>query len=300
MTEEKVNSLRAVGTTSINWKYTKRRLTISDLTGFVLLTNKRDIRKGNVTKLKNLLVSGKHFETPLLCNAKDEQLRLIDGNHRLLALERFFADYPNRAVEVGICYYEDLTEDEEKEMFTSWNLGTRQTFTDFVTQYWDNIWIAPKLHKPAFPCNIRPAWTNSAMEYKQLIYPFLCARHAAKKEGWLSCLKAMDFVQMSMELEKADLVLLHQFMEEYIDLFGKPDKTNTMYRKSVFMCIAHIWFNNYELITPEVMKKRLKKLLGTERAIFWGTQGAARTHLVQCRRDFVEILNSGLKTPIFF
>jgi len=299
MTEEESN-LRVIGTSTKGWKYKTMILHKGNINkDFVVLLNRRDIRKGNVSKLNGVLLKGEHFETPLVANRLNNKWRLIDGNHRYEAIKRLLERYPKRKVEIGVCYYENLTEDEEKMVFTKWNLGAKQSLSDFLKQYWQDIRITKKLKKPFFPWEISHKWGQGltpAMEFKQLIGPYL-----VKDSDGDSVIThpgpAMNFIEASQELGDSDLKVLKQFMEEYMDTFGNPDKRNPMYRGCPFIVAMRIWLKNYGKINPAAMKKRLRKLQGHERAMFWSTQGASRTNMIQCLRDFLEVINRGLRLP---
>jgi len=292
---EEGNKLRAIGVNTVGWKYAKEYVDANNVhKDFVVLLNRREIRKGNVNKLRKLLVNGEHFETPFVCNKKNGKWRLIDGNHRHEAIMDFLDEFPKRRVEVGICYYEGLNEDEEKQIFTKWNLGTKQNLNDFIQQYWTDIPITKKLSKPNFPVNIRPRWSGAAMELKQLLGPYIVRNSTGEHASIMHRRSAMDFIEKSQELGDKDARVLKQFMNEFVSIFGFPDRANPMYRASPFVVTMRIWLQNYQNVPPTKMKKRLSKLRGSERAIFWSTQGASRTNVVQALRDFHEVVNKGI------
>ena len=116
-----------------DWVYEKEELDKkSVIDKFVILSNRRDLRNAKVKKLLALLNRSQHFDTPLMVNFKDGKYRLLDGNHLIEAIKRFIKDNDEKRVVVGICKYKDLDAEQEREMFTKWNLGTKQNASDFI------------------------------------------------------------------------------------------------------------------------------------------------------------------------
>jgi len=282
--------LRANGTTNIDWKYAHTLVDIDNIDDFVLLTNRRDIRHSNVNKLYRLLAIGQHFETPLVCNKIGKKQRLIDGNHRIESVKKFLAEYPQRKVELGICFYENLTEEEERKKYTTWNLGTKQNTNDFIRQYWDVMPITKKLNKPWFPCNVRHIWATGAIEFKQLISPYL-ARNTLTQIVYRN--PAIEFIRHAQDLTISDANVLKEFMREFILMYGEPDKKNMMYTPMTFSVIENIWLKNCERMPPDKLMKKLLKLRGHEKVIYWNTNSAGHITLDLCKRDFMAVLNAG-------
>lgn len=294
-TKTEENKLRAVGTSHLDWKYTVLVLGKDNIEDLETLDNRRMLRNSNVNKLRRLLEKGQHFETPFVCNKAKNKFRLLDGNHRHEAIKRFLENYPGRRVEVAICYYEGLDEEEEKLIYTLWNLGTKQTTNDFVKQYWDEIPIATLLNSPSFPWNVGPYPTPNGLEFKQIVGPYLI-RNSTEVVYRSS---ASDFIEKSKQLGNADFGVLKEFAKEYTEVFGKPEKINVMYKPLNFASMMKIWLKNRELVTPEKMRKRMARARGCERAMFWSTQSNNANNSEQCHKDLLVVTNKGTSKEIF-
>lgn len=131
-------------------------------------------------------------------------------------------------------------------------------------------------------------WTTSAMEFKQLVSPYL-SKQRQDTVGYMGT--AIDFIETCQDLREVDLREIKQFLSEYIEMFGNPDKKSYMYGACTFSCIAHIWYNNKTRFSPSVIKNRMLKLRGHPRAVFYADVGASRTNTLACRREFIDILN---------
>jgi len=289
-TETEIERIRAMGTTWQKWKYTTMIMGKDEIENLEPLDCKRQVRSSNVSKLRRLLEAGKHFETPFVCNKVGKKWRLLDGNHRFEALRQFFDKFPARRVQVAVCYYEDLDADEERNIFTIWNLGTKQTTNDFVKLHWDEIPITKLMKKPSFPWNVSPYPSPNTIEFKLLTAPYLVkdSQYDYRFHG-----SAHDFIEAAKLLGKDDLPVLKQFLQEYIELFGQPEKGNIMYRPCNFIATMRIWLNNRTQVTPDKMKKRLSKLRNCERSVYWSGQSNNTDSVRQCFKDFLEVVNKG-------
>ena len=103
-------------TNKLKTKQTRLILGKRDISIFEKLPNRRDLRKSTIKKLRLLLEQGNHFDTPLMANRKEGRFRLLDGNHRLEAIELYLTKHPNREVEISLFYYEGLGLEEEREI----------------------------------------------------------------------------------------------------------------------------------------------------------------------------------------
>jgi len=298
MTEEKENKLRSTGTNLLGYTTRRYRIGKDELKEFDQLSNTREIRKSNVNKLRTILKKGLHFETPLMCNKKGSKLRLLDGNHRFLAIQEFLEEYPQRKVEVILCIYENLTAEEEKKEYTKWNLGTKQSTNDFVKQYWNEIPITKFLTNGNFPCGVQPYKYGANLEFKQLLSPYL----AWKSKGTTTIMQASgatSFIEQTQELVKQDVNVLGEFMNDFVEVFGIPDCKNLHYKRVVFSAIMNIWLKNYDNNNSNVMRRRLLKIRNCERVMYWGQTGFGRENANFCRENLLQQINKGYVKNLF-
>lgn len=290
--------MRKDGVNKLTAKYSKTTLRKGDIEkNFTKLMNRRDIRNAIVSKLFRLLEQDGHFETPLMTNVVNGKQRLLDGNHRIEAIERYLTKYPQRKVEINIFYYEKLSEEEEKEIYTKWNLGTKQTTNDFVKQYWNSIPIAKMFDNMNFPFGVSHIWTAKAMEFKTLVGAYLTKNTPTFQGGFQG--SAIKFIEKAKELDVKDFKVLSTFMKEYIEIFGVPNKRNAHYKQSVFYSLMRIWNDNSTIVGYETMRNALIRLRGHERVIYYSSLGGTREICVQCRKDLLDVMNGRRKNKIF-
>lgn len=290
--------MRETGVNKVVFRYCKIRVNKENIsTKFQKLSNRRDIRNGTVNSLLKVLRNGKHFETPLVCNRINNTFRLLDGNHRLEAIEKYFSLFPRRKVELFVFYYEDLSEDEEKAIYTKWNLGSKQSTNDFVKQYWEDIPIAKLFEKNGFPYPVKHCWSAKAMEFKLLVGGYLSKNNEKFSGGFRS--GAIKFIEEAKNLDISDYNVIKQFLKEYISVFGLPNRKNMYYKLSLFYSIIRIWLDNKDKVNPDRMHKAFVKLRGHERILYYHTVGGSREVTIQCHIDLLNVLNGKRKRGLF-
>ena len=288
-TQETVEELRENGVNHLEVKTKNVTLTKDNLDDFVILDNRRDIKAGVKNKLKRLLMNGEHFETPMMCSLRRGKFRILDGNHRREALKEFFDKYPNRKVEVIIHYYEGLTDEEEKEKYTKWNLGTKQSVNDMVKQYWVDIEIIGMMEE-SFPCTVSHRWGTATIEFKTLVASYLTRDTEAIAEN---C-SADAFIDKVKDLSAEDYRVLKAFMTDYVSVFGQPDKDSTFYKQVIFWNMFRIWYDNKSRFTMPVMLARWKKqLVGDATVKEYTKLGGGTTNLQLVHGVILARLNAG-------
>jgi hypothetical protein len=268
----------------------KRVIGKAELNDFVLLSNRRDIRGGVVNKLARLLKSGGHFESPFVTNRiNDHKERLIDGNHRYEAIKQVIDENPNFKVEVIIVYYEDLNPQEERQLYTTWNSGTKQNTNDFVKQYWTTIPIVKLMNREGFAYPVRHIWSKKAIEFKTLVGGYLTKNDATFIGGYQG--SAFDFIIESQSLGANDCKVIDAFLKEYIAVFGNPDKKSIHYRQAVFYSLFRIWLENKGSKNPALIATALRRVRNHPVVVRYANLGGTRENCVTCARELLEIIN---------
>lgn len=262
---------------------------------FVLLLNRREIRKCVVNRLLRLLEKGDHFETPIMVNTVNNKSRLLDGNHRAEAIQRYLEKYPERKVEVWMFEYNNLNPDEEREMYTKWNMGTKQNTNDFVQQYWNSIGLN-KLFARDFPCNVTANWSCNSIEFKTLLSGYMGSITPGFGGGYQG--SAIEFIDRCKLMNGKDHKVMREFMKEYIQIYGEPDKKNLHYKQGVYFAIFRIWRDNLDKPIDQ-MRTALLRVRGHERIVYYSTLGGTREMTIQCRKDLLNVIN-GKRTKNLF
>ncbi|GAI22161.1 unnamed protein product [marine sediment metagenome] len=120
-----------------NYQIEPFEINVDNIGDFVLLEHARKCRTSKVSQLKKLLLGGEHFDAPIVINQNSKK-RVIDGQHRILAIKKAIEINPDITVEVLLAKYKDLDEAEERDVFNRWNIGTKQSTDDFIKMHKKN------------------------------------------------------------------------------------------------------------------------------------------------------------------
>lgn len=265
---------------------------------FRILDNRRRISTSTVRSLVQMLKQGKHFDAPLVVNylSKDEVYEIIDGNHRWEAIQTYIKANPLSAVEVQMAVYDDLEGEAKKELYTKWNKGRKQTTSDVIQQYAEDIAILKHLMKPTFPTAITIYGQNGTLSVFKVLGGYMAAKNSTFQGGYIGT--AFDFVDDVMRLKQSDANTIAQFIVDFQSAFG-PMKNNRWARTTPFNALFRIWYDNKLNITPDkmqaVMKSRLA--LNGQMADLGNASGASACVMV--RETYLQGLNANRRTDLF-
>jgi len=123
----------------INVGYTIESITLNKETikKLRIMTDRRKITSAHVNHLLGILKEGTHFDSPFVVNLLTEKnvRKVIDGNHRFEAVKEWIAENEDNSINVVFCTYKDLSVHQEREVYTKWNSGRKQSSDDFIQLY---------------------------------------------------------------------------------------------------------------------------------------------------------------------
>jgi len=299
MTEQVVveRPMRVDGVNRLATKVQKVVLNRDNMNMFVLLANRRDIKNSHVSKLYKVLAEGSNFESPLVANlySRKRVYALLDGNHRYEAMKKYFDKFPERKVEIYLIFYTDLSPEEEKEEYTKWNSGKRQSTNDFIQAYWDTIPIAKWFNAPlrGFACRVAPSWRTGgipAIEFKTLVGAYLTKDDQTFSGGFSG--SAMELVEKSQHLGDRDFGVIKSFMADYVTAYGRIDPKNMHYKQVVFYTLFRLWLKNYQAHDFATMRKMFEVIRGHRLVVEYQKLGGTRENC----NAFHALLLADLKT----
>lgn len=262
---------------------------------------RRKIRNAKVTKLASNLRKGIHFQSPFVVNKVEGTLNLLDGNHRDEAIRKAISQDPDLEVEVRYAEYVDLTPEEEKDVFETWNIGTTQSSDDFL-----------KVRLPMIPLGdymLKQIPASIYTEATRVKLRLIAGAHVSAKENELfkgGYRGARDrIIQDLSALTKSDIKFMVSFMEDLKSLFGPFDNSNLFYKSTPIFAMYKIWSDNLALPEDAVIQAFKKILLdpnmlfnwqqmcksgGTEASKFFYRQLISAMHDIEGTRGFKGIV----------
>jgi hypothetical protein len=257
----------------------------------LIISNPRRLRSAQVTSIYQNLKKGKHFESNFVVNELAKtRIRIIDGQHRIAALKRYFKEFPDERVRVWFATYKSLTPTQEREMFTRWNVGTRQTTDDFINSYKEEIPIYEEL-TAKLPCSIYPC--PKKMKMKDLINAHRATKELPYKGG--ESITTYDFIRYMQKMTHVDvnqMVENYNILQEIFNPNGNKDfHKMSAFKNVVFRALYYLVANNKGL--GGYMRQRMKSALSQKTILdqyrrFYGRRASVDAYLA-----FRTILNDG-------
>jgi len=277
----------------------------ADLPKFKVLGNARDIRKGKVESLTELLESGGHFQTGYVVNVRGGKWRLIDGTHRHMAVTSYMTRQPEKKLWIEVHFYENLTDEQERETYTIWNQGTKQSTSDFLKQYWETLNIQRKINSDdSFPLKAKHKNNGTKIGLHTLFFPYLSRADIPYIGGFNG--SALDFIGKLHTWNNGTNALssdgtdafndMREFLKDYIWCFGAYHPKNSFWKPPVFYPVFRIWYENKSRFTLPDLRLKLKKLAtgdGLRCVRFWESMGAPRGNCQKAIADYLQAINGG-------
>lgn len=262
---------------------------------FGILQNRRKISTGTVKNICDQLKNGVHFESPIVVNKIDGEYRIVDGNHRYEAIKKFLKENLTSSVRVRLALYENLTIDDEKEIYTRWNKGRKQSTNDVVQQYEEDIAVFKHLTDTEPVIDVYGA--NGNLSFFRAIGAYLAAQDDVFRGGYIG--SAFEFVDEAMKLKKKDADVIRAFLIDFGSVFGPNGSgKNSWYKTTPFTAVFKIWFDNRELVNPEKMQQILGKLASDGSSRNWHAQGGSVV-CVNARHAYLNTINANRRLNLF-
>ena len=263
-----------------------------NVNGFVIV-NKRNTRLTQVKNILRALRLGKHFEAPFVVNRRNKVIRVIDGHHRIEAMKEYFADkkYADEEIEITMAVYKNLTNDEEREVYTTWNIAVRQNTHDFINSYKDTIPIFSRL-TTELPCTVYG--TKTKIRIKNLTEAYFVTQQPTFQGGvsWTN----YEFVARMQQLDDDDVGQIKDTFGIIMDVFNPYSYTDFMglpaFKTSPFTAIFSVVQDNKSKMPLSYLKSRMKTALANNSILLNRFNQGGRKACVQAHTEFLRQLNS--------
>ena len=258
---------------------------------FVLLANRRNISSQVVNQIYNKLLEDKHFDSSFIVNKRSRAHRLIDGNHRYEAVVKYLKENPNNRVEVLLHIYDNLDDAQEKELYTQYNSGRKQSTKDFVQQYQDDIPIFKEIcDQTKFPVKVSVYGGQGFLKFDTLVSAYLESKKPRFTGGWIG--KPWDFVAAAKELGHNDVKLMSAFMKDFLNSFG-PILNNKWTKTTPLYALMRIWTEKRQNIYNEKMVKAFRTKLANNAAAIDMCRMSGKSNCMYVRDKYLMLLNTG-------
>lgn len=268
-------------------------ITKANVSSFVRMEDRRDISPTQVSKINGALLKGEHFNAPLVVNKVGDKYRVIDGNHRIEAINRFF-DSSNinakESIQVTLAEYQNLSSQEEREVYLNWSRQKPQSLDNALQLFKSQIPFLVACENNTCPVKVTITGSESSIKIKVIadaLYHLKVCGTSFKS----SSMRREEFTLFITRLNFEDYTLFKQFIDVFLEAFGEP-KGNMFVKRQFFVPLMHIWYVNREQIPN--MVERFQRLNTKQKfKEYIGYMG--REVLQTVRGLMVDYMNEGYK-----
>lgn len=230
--------------------------------GLIDIVNQRQLRGTQVNSILRELKQGKHFDSMFVVNVNNntKRIRVIDGGHRTEALKKYFEANPDKKVKVSMAAYKDLTDAQEREIYTKWNLGVKQSIEDFINSYKKEL---PEFESLLERLPVSIYGSKNKMKLRHMVDAYLSSKQQPFMGGprytraqWLDELK---------KLNHEDILSIKNTFGIISEIFNPRDVVDftrlPAFRISIFRALFHLVHFNKTVLGRNYVVKRMRTVL---------------------------------------
>lgn len=279
-------------------------ITPESIEHFEVMKNRRQISPKHLRQIHGAILSGKNPVGILIINKKNGMKRIIDGNHRIEAVKRFYGYKKSHKDVKIVCtlkVYENLTEDEERKVYTDEAKRKSESSEDRLNMYKDSItfWGLLQDNLKQFPCRVTIYPSVKALKFRTILDALYVSKRDKSKGYAPIYLTKDDIVSFAQEIGFADFVLLKEFVQLFIGVFGDVNIHNVLCLKQGFVPLFDIYAKNQANFSKLVIVERFKRILGKADILMNINMGIGRETQQKVRDLMVNHMNHGIHKNLF-
>lgn len=253
-----------------DYKITPFKITKDNIDNFKIMENRRQISEGHVRQIHGALLAGKNPLGVIIVNIRNKEMRLIDGNHRIEAVKRFYAykkTYKEMTIECILKVFEDLSDEEERHVYADEAKRRDESYEDRLNMYKDAITFWKLLQGEIktvgeFPCKVSIYASKNSIKFRLLLNSLFTIKNESPKGYYPKYLRKDDLVPFAMELSFEDYKLIGEFIVFFQEVFGLVSQDNMYCVAQYFIPLFDIYVKNRMMKDDKNFKDRFSRIIG--------------------------------------
>ena len=261
--------------------------------------NRRQIKERMVRKLHGVLIKGGNPIKTLMVNEKNNMYRLIDGNHRIEALKRFYAykqENQKKSFECELRIYKNLPIEEENKNYSEEADRVNQTHEDLLCVYKDEItfWKITQDKLNEFPCIVSIYPSVKSLKFRTIL-DSLATVMSEQNNGYVPrYLGKKELIDFAKNLRYENLLDVAKFIRVFQKTFGEVGKGNSFTRSQGFLPLFDIYFKNFRHEKENIISEKFSRIVGKSDIMMYLNMNG-REAQQKIRELMVGYLNKGKK-----
>lgn len=274
---------------------TKKYVTKRTIKNFFRDADRRQIRTGQIKSLLNSLKNDEHIGNPLVLEKKNGGFSVIDGNHRIDAIEKWLVN-GGKGIWMWCAIYDELTPQQRRNVYTTWNIAIRQSTDDFICSHKDDIPMYPRIHTE-LDCNVYG--NHNHMKFKHLVGGYFSAINPSPTFSGGFMGSPMEFVEKCKnDIGNKDVDLMKEFwsiIKEAFFISSTTDfrsKYSYFSKTSPFYSMYRLWWVNRNRFSRREIINRLRKTSVEHEIQDYAPRGG-RKSCQECYDALIKAINIG-------
>ena len=285
-----------------NFEIEKIMITPKLLEKFQMIENRRHISNQHVKNIHGVILANKNPLGVMIVNEREGKWRLIDGNHRIEAVKRFYS-YKKAHEEIGIeCIikiYKNLSADEERQVYADEAKRKNESYEDRLNLYKDTIifWKLTQDTINKFPCKVTIYNQVDSIKFRTIIDSLSTVKCEGRNGYVQSYLDKEEMIDFARELKFDDFQAMKKFITIFQTTFGSMGKNNIFARKQAFIPLFDIFYKNFLNADSQSVIDRFKEIVGKSDVIMYlNMQGREAQQMV--RKIMLNYINKGRRYSV--
>jgi len=274
---------------------------------FKAIESIRSIRKTQVQRLMTAFRDGTYLEsTPLHVNIKHREFRVIDGNHRIVAIRELLENDKFKGVNLTIAFYKNLNDQEERDLYDIIAKQVGQTTNDFLSLHKPDFPVWELIQRKGFPVKITIYGSKDSLQFKTLIY-LIHAMQRKRFEQGVMYLNRESMLKIGANTDLGTYKTLARFSRIFLSSYGAPGHGNKYSGMQIILPLFHIWYHNLENMPKNIRGtfaqdsewvRKFEKIMSDPEMVLYLHSHLNRELLPKVRARMIELMQprSGMKS----
>ena len=276
------------------YKTMEQIITINDF-DLIEMIDPRQVRSTQVNSIYRGLNNNQHFDSVFVVNVDNgrKKIRIIDGNHRLLAIRRWLEKNPEKQIKVLMAAYQDLTPEQERQIYTKWNIGVKQTIDDFLNSYKSEIKVLRNLLDDN---RVSIYGSKKSIKVRILVDAYLSSKNCPftggmsySRQQWLNSFRKLNMTDVGYMMDTFNLLCEVYNPTKITDFMRLP-----AFKTSVFRALFYLAGFNKVVLGRKYVKRRMTTVL-YNKAILETYKHGTRYASMDAYMVFKQLLNRNAK-----
>lgn len=291
---------------SIGYHMEEFEITPDNVSQFVIIEERRELSDTWASTLHGLLIQGRNPIGVLVVNKTKQGYRVIDGNHRIEAVRKFYSymgkqNKERPSIKCILKVYDNLDREGERQVYIEEASRRTESMDDRLKVYSSQIKFYNLCNGEQVPFKVSIYAQKGSLKLRNVINALEGARDFPTQEYKANRLRRKDIVQFALALDYQDFINFKEFMLFFIKVFGIVDASNLFTKPPFFSPLYDIFTINKEFIQENEQRaiERFQRLIGHPRLISF-VNLTGREAFIRIHKEMMELLNYRAKESQLF